>query len=89
MKARGHILEMPDFLKQFGSINQHYLWASLIWGSVASGYLIYGWKQRSLIPFVAGLVMTTVSIFIFSALLMSLVCVATIFATWWLLKQGY
>jgi len=84
-----HISQMPDLLKQFGPINQHYLWASLIWGSVAGGYLIYGWKQRSLIPFVAGLVMTAASIFIFSALLMSLASIIIMFVTWWLLKQGY
>jgi hypothetical protein len=70
-------------------LDQHYLWASLVWGTIASGYLIYGWKQRVMIPFVAGLVMTVASIFITGALLMSLACAAIMFAVWWLLKQGY
>ena len=70
-------------------LDQHYLWASLVWGTIAGGYLLYGWKQRVMIPFVAGLVMTVASIFIASALLMSLASVAIMFAVWWLLKQGY
>jgi hypothetical protein len=70
-------------------LNEHYLWASMFWGAIATGYLIYGWKQRSLIPFLGGLAMTTASIFIFSALLMSLTGMAIMLAVWWLLKRGY
>jgi len=77
-----------DFLNQL-NINQHYIWASMIWSAVASGYLIYGWKQKSLIPFVGGLVMTVAAVFIFSALLMSLASIVIMFVVWWLLKQGY
>jgi hypothetical protein len=42
-----------------------------------------------LLPFLGGLVMTAASIFIVSALWMSLACVALMFITHWLLKQGY
>lgn len=69
-------------------LNEHFLWASLIWGAVAGGYFVYGWRQRSAIPLAAGAAMTAVSFFL-PALWMTLVCIAIIFATWWLLKQGY
>jgi len=61
----------------------------MIWGTIAGGYMIYGWKQRLTIPFIGGLAMTVAAIFIFSAALMSLLSVAIMFAVWWLLKQGY
>lgn len=75
---------------RFGRVdlNEHFLWASLIWGAVAGGYFVYGWRQRSAIPLAAGAAMTAVSFFL-PALWMTLVCIAIIFATWWLLKQGY
>ena len=70
-------------------LNEHYLWASCIWGAIAGGYMIYGWRQRALLPFLGGLAMTAASFFIVSALLMSLACVALMFITHWLMKQGY
>ncbi len=80
--------QIVDLLNQL-HISQHYLWASMIWGTIAGGYLIYGWKQKTLIPFVGGLVMTVAAVFIFSALLMSLVSIIIMVAVWWLCKQGY
>jgi hypothetical protein len=68
-------------------LNQHYLWASCIWGAIGGGYLVYGWRQKSAIPFVGGAVMLA-ACFV-SALPMSLICIATMFAVWWLAKQGY
>ena len=70
-------------------LNEHYLWASCIWGAIAGGYLIYGWRQRALLPFLGGLAITAASFFIVSALWMSLACFALMFITHWLLKQGY
>ena len=70
-------------------LNEHYLWASLIWGAIACGYLIYGWRQRALLPFLGGLAMTAAAFFIVSALWMSLACVALMFIVHWLVKQGY
>jgi hypothetical protein len=79
---------MQDLLNQLGSINQDFLLASCIWGTVASGYIIYGWKQRSLMPFLGGCVMMAVSC-LAPALTMSLASIAIMFAVWWLVKQGY
>ena len=69
-------------------LNQKFLWASVIWGAIASGYLIYGWRQKAAIPFLGGAVMMAVSCFL-PALPMSLICLATIAVVYWLLKQGY
>jgi len=70
-------------------LNEHYLWASVIWSAIAGGYLIYGWRQKTVIPFLGGLAITAASIFISSALLMSLICIALMFIIYWLAKQGY
>jgi hypothetical protein len=81
---------MPDdVMSKLGLLDQNFLWASCLWGAVATGYCVYGWKQRSLIPFLGGLVMTAMSFLGPNALVMSLVCVAAVFAVWWLTKQGY
>lgn len=77
-----------DLLNQL-HINQHYIWASFLWGTIASGYLIYGWKQRATIPLIGGILMSVASIFVFSALMMSLACVIVMFAVWWFCRQGY
>jgi len=50
--------------------------------------MIYGWRQRAMIPFLGGLVMTVLSCFL-PALPMSLICIAIIAAVWWLTRQGY
>jgi hypothetical protein len=68
--------------------DQHFLWASLIWGGIASGYVVYGYRQRAAIPFLGGAAMTAASFFL-PALIMSLVCIAIIAAVWWLLRNGY
>jgi hypothetical protein len=60
----------------------------MFWGAIGSGYLIYGWKQRSMIPFAGGVVMSVAACFI-PALPMTLVCIIVIFGVWWLLRQGY
>jgi hypothetical protein len=77
-----------DLINLLSQVNQNFLWASLVWGSIGSGYCIYGWKQRATIPLVGGVVMTAVSFFA-PVLSMSLICIATMFAVWWLIKQGY
>jgi hypothetical protein len=80
---------MPDVLNQIGSLDEHYIWASFLWGTIASGYIIYGWRQRAAIPFLGGAVMTAATFFIFSALWLSLASIAIMFAVWWLLRHGY
>jgi len=79
---------MPDFLHQLGQLNQNFLWASCIWGAVASGYMVYGWKQRTIVPFFGGFVMLALSCFA-PVLTMSLASIAIMFAVWWLCRQGY
>lgn len=79
---------MDEVLKQLGSVQQSFIWANLIWGTVASGYMIYGWKQKMLIPFLGGLVMVALSCFT-PALLMTLASIAIMFGVWWLVKEGY
>ncbi|HTX22114.1 MAG TPA: hypothetical protein VMD27_09710 [Candidatus Aquilonibacter sp.] len=69
-------------------LNENFLWANCIWGAVASGYMFYGWKQRAMIPFVGGLVMTVVACFM-PALTMSVISIIIMLAVWWLCRQGY
>jgi hypothetical protein len=66
--------------------DQHFLWASLVWGAVGSGYLLYGWRQRAAIPFAAGAALTAISFFL-PALWMSLAAVAILCVGWWLRRQ--
>ena len=63
------------------------LWASVLWGGIGGGYLIYGWRQKAAIPFAGGVAMSLACFL--PALWMSLVSVAVMFAVWWLCKQGY
>ena len=69
--------------------NGNFLLASLIWGSIGSGYLIYGWKQKETMPLIGGAAMTIASFFIASAWLMSVACIAIMAAVYWLVKHGY
>lgn len=72
-----------------GYLSQSFLLANCLWGGIASGYMIYGWRQRTLIPFLGGLAMGVISFFVISAVLMSLGSIVIMFAVWWLCKQGY
>ena len=54
--------------------------ASLIWGSIGTGFAIYGWKQKAPVPLFGGIALIAVSYFIGSALWMSLVEVLLIAA---------
>lgn len=85
----------PGFIRQTACMDtgvlqdSGFLWASLVWGGVAGGYLIYGWRQKSGIPLAAGVAMTLMSFVGPNALVMSLVCIGIMAATWWLAKCGY
>ena len=70
-------------------LNGNFLIASMVWGSIGFGYLIYGWKQKTAMPLIGGALMTAASFFIVSALYMSLACIAVMAAVYWLAKQGY
>ena len=77
-----------DVTSQLGQFDQNFLLANCFWGAVASGYMIYGWRQRSLIPFLGGFAMMGVSCFA-PALTMTAVSIVIMAGVWWLLKQGY
>ncbi len=70
-------------------LDVHYLLASLVWGSVGTGYCIYAKRQQSIIPFVAGVLMIAASFLITSALLMSVACLALMFLVYYLVRRGY
>jgi hypothetical protein len=101
-ERRGHIRAMDDALTndaatnqvvqlahQLGQISQHYLWISLIWGAIAGGYCVYGFKQKEIVPCLGGFALTAATFLIFNSLWLSLACIAIMFAVWWLLRQGY
>jgi len=69
--------------------NANFLFASLIWGSIGMGYFIYGKKQTSLVPMVAGILMIIASYFAGSAWMMSILCGGLMVATYFLVKLGY
>ena len=60
----------------------------MIWSSVGVGYFIYGKRQQSFVPLVAGIIMIAVSCFVASVLWMSLTCVGLMALVYFLLKQG-
>lgn len=70
------------------NLDEHFLLASIFWSAIASGYWIYGWRQKSFIPLIGGAVMMAAACFL-PALLMTLASIATMFGVWWFMKQGY
>ena len=61
--------------------------ASLIWGSIGVGFLVYGKKQKEWTPAFGGLALIGVSYFVASPLWMSLLSIGIIAAIFWLLKN--
>jgi hypothetical protein len=57
--------------------------ASVMWGAIGSGFALFGWKQKSMVPLFGGIAITAISYFIDSALLMSIVGVGLIAAIYW------
>jgi len=63
--------------------------ASIIWGAIGSGFFIYGWKQKSMIPLFGGIALVAGSYFFAtSAWIMSLFSIVVIAAIIWL-KRNY
>jgi hypothetical protein len=71
------------------NFDSSFLFASLLWGSIGVGYFIFGKKQGSTMPLIGGLAMIAVSYVVSGWLLMSLISIALIAATHWLMKLGY
>ncbi len=70
-------------------LDPSFLLASLLSGSVGIGYCIYGKRQKSWAPLVAGVLMVAASYLVGTALLMSLVCLGLMTGVYLLLKRGY
>jgi hypothetical protein len=70
-------------------LDLNFLFASLIWGSIGVGYFIYGKKQQSIVPLIAGVLMITTSYFASSAWVMTAICLGLMTAAYVLLKNGY
>ncbi len=62
------------------------LFASLIWGTIGMGFLIYGKKQSAFIPMLGGVGLIAISYFIGSPLYMSLTAIGILAAIWFLMK---
>jgi hypothetical protein len=71
------------------SFDTNLLFASLVWGAIGMGYFVYGKRQKSIVPWLGGVAILAASYFADSVLVMSLICVALIIATHWLVRQGY
>ena len=69
-------------------LNEKYLFASLIWGSVGGGYLLYARKQREIVPFIGGVAMIGVSISVTSWFWMSVLCALLIAGMYHLRRAG-
>jgi len=72
-----------------GNWSESFLFANVFWGAVATGYCLYGWKQKAMIPLFAGIAMSLVAFVVTAALPMSLICIALMVGVWWLVRQGY
>lgn len=67
----------------------NFLVASLIWGTVGVGYLVYGKKQAAAVPIIGGLTLIVLSYVISSALTLSLASLAVIAAMHGLIRRGF
>jgi len=76
-------------IKPEALLDEHFLFASLLWGSVGAGYLFYARKQREIVPFIGGVMMIGVSYFVGSWFWMSMLCLALVAGVYQLKKQGY
>ena len=69
-------------------LNPGFLLASLIWGSIGVGFLMYGTRQKSIPPMVGGILMIVASYFATTTWVMSLICLAIAVIVYILVKQG-
>ena len=69
------------------NLDAHSLFASLVWGSIGSGFAIFGKKQGEPVTLFGGIALVAVSYFIESALIMSLFSAALIAGIFWLRRR--
>lgn len=65
-----------------------FLYASLLWGTIGGGCIVYGKKQGAAPPLVAGFALLAAS-FIPSTWLMSVVSILLLAGMVWGLRRGY
>lgn len=70
------------------NLDSNSLFASLLWGSIGSGLVIFGKKQSEPVLLFGGIALVAVSYFIESALIMSLISVALIAGIFWLRRRA-
>jgi hypothetical protein len=70
------------------SLDTHFLFASLIWGSIGIGFSVYGKKQKEWVTWLGGIALVAISYFIDSAIYMSLAGVILVAAIVWLRLRG-
>jgi hypothetical protein len=68
------------------NLDSHQLWASVLWGGIGGGYMVYGWRQKESVPLVGGVVMSLACFL--TALPMTLVSIGTMVAVYWIMKRG-
>ena len=68
-------------------MDSNQLWASVLWGGIGGGYILYGWRQKASVPLVGGVAMSLACFL--PALPMSFASIAIMVGVWWLCKQGY
>jgi hypothetical protein len=71
-----------------GMLDEHFLFASVIWGAVAGGYLLYARKQRETTPFIGGVAMMAASFLVTSWFWMSIICIGLMFGVYYQMKRG-
>jgi hypothetical protein len=69
------------------NISSGLLIASLIWGSIGTGFAVYGWKQKDMPTLFGGIALIAISYFLGSALYMSIVGTLLVGAIIWLKKN--
>ena len=66
------------------------LFAGVLWGGLAGGFIVYGSKQKVLAPFLVGVALTAATYLLWnSAIWMSVVSVAILAGFFWLKSRGY
>ena len=86
--------QLTEVLKKNGIktdnlLDENFIFASMFWGAVAGGYLLYARKQREVMPFIGGVAMMAVSFMVVSWFWMSLASIAIMAVVWRLCRQGY
>ena len=67
----------------------NFLLASMVWGTVGAGCLVYGKKQSAAPALIAGLTLVALSSFVHSPLLLSALSLLCLSGMVWATKRGY